>query len=35
MWLVGKDGNLADANAREDLAGKVAKLLEAKQQRER
>jgi thiol-disulfide isomerase/thioredoxin len=29
MWLVGKDGNLADVNAREDLSGKVAKLLEA------
>lgn len=30
MWLIGKDGNLADVNARQDLAGKVAKLLEAK-----
>jgi thiol-disulfide isomerase/thioredoxin len=30
MWLVGKDGNLADVNARKDLAGKVAKLLEAR-----
>ena len=30
MWLIGKDGNLADVEAREDLAGKVAKLLEAK-----
>ena len=30
MWLIGKDGNLADIEAREDLAGKVAKLLEAK-----
>ncbi len=30
MWLIDKQGNLADANARDDLAGKVAKLLEAK-----
>jgi thiol-disulfide isomerase/thioredoxin len=30
MWLIGKDGNLADVEARQDLAGKVAKLLEAK-----
>jgi thiol-disulfide isomerase/thioredoxin len=30
MWLFDKNGNLAEANAREDLAGKVAKLLEAK-----
>jgi thiol-disulfide isomerase/thioredoxin len=30
MWLIDKNGNLADANAREDLTGKVAKLLEAK-----
>jgi len=30
MWLIGKDGNLASANARHDLAGQVAKLLEAK-----
>ena len=30
MWLIGKDGNLADANARKDLASKVAKLLETK-----
>ncbi len=28
MWLIGKDGNLADANARGNLADKVAKLLE-------
>ena len=27
MWLVGKDGNLADTNARQDLEGKIAKLL--------
>ena len=30
MWLFDKDGNLADANARANLADKVAKLLEAK-----
>jgi thiol-disulfide isomerase/thioredoxin len=30
MWLIGKDGNLADVNARQDLADKVAQLLEAK-----
>jgi thiol-disulfide isomerase/thioredoxin len=27
MWLIGKDGNLADTNARQDLDGKIAKLL--------
>jgi hypothetical protein len=27
MWLVDKKGNLRDLNAREDLAGKVEKLL--------
>ena len=27
MWLVDKKGNLRDVNAREDLAGKVEKLL--------
>jgi thiol-disulfide isomerase/thioredoxin len=27
MWLVGKDGNVADLNGREDLAAKVKKLL--------
>lgn len=27
MWLVDKNGNLADMNARQDLAGKVEKLL--------
>jgi len=30
MWLIGKDGSLADADARADLDSKVAKLLEAK-----
>ena len=30
MWLIGKNGNLADVNARQDLAGKVAQLLKAK-----
>ena len=30
MWLIGKDGNLADPKGREDLAGKVAKLLAEK-----
>ena len=30
MWLVGKDGNLADIHAREGLADKVQKLLEAR-----
>ena len=30
MWLFDKKGNLADVEARSDLAGKVAKLLEAK-----
>jgi thiol-disulfide isomerase/thioredoxin len=30
MWLVGKDGNLADLNARGSLEDKVAKLLAAK-----
>ena len=30
MWLVGKDGNLADIHAREELAEKVRKLLEIK-----
>ena len=28
MWLVDKKGNLADSNARDDLQGKVEKLLE-------
>ena len=28
MWLVGKDGNLVDMNARDGLAAKVEKLLE-------
>lgn len=27
MWLVDKKGNLRETNAREDLQGKVAKLL--------
>jgi hypothetical protein len=27
MWLVGKDGNIATKNGREDLAGQVEKLL--------
>ena len=27
MWLVDKNGNLADTNARENLGGKIAKLL--------
>ena len=27
MWLVGKDGNVQDINARQDLGGKVARLL--------
>lgn len=27
MWLIGKDGKLVDLNARENLAGKVEKLL--------
>lgn len=30
MWLFDKQGNLADVKARDDLADKVAKLLEAK-----
>lgn len=30
MWLIGKDGNLADAAARGGLEEKVAKMLEAK-----
>jgi thiol-disulfide isomerase/thioredoxin len=30
MWLVDKQGNLRDMNARQDLAGKVAKLLAEK-----
>ena len=30
MWLIGKDGNLADPKGREDLAGKVAKMLAEK-----
>lgn len=30
LWLIGKDGNLADIHAREGLAEKVQKLLEAK-----
>jgi thiol-disulfide isomerase/thioredoxin len=29
LWLVGKDGNLADTNARNNLEQKVARLLEA------
>ncbi|HJN90765.1 MAG TPA: TlpA disulfide reductase family protein, partial [Verrucomicrobiota bacterium] len=29
MWLVDKQGNLADLNARADLVGKVEKLLAA------
>ena len=27
MWLVDKKGNLRETNARDDLAGKVEKLL--------
>ncbi len=27
MWLIDKDGNLQDTDAREDLAGKIEKLL--------
>ena len=30
MWLFDKSGNLADANARDNLADKVAKMIEAK-----
>ena len=30
MWLFDKQGNLADVAARDDLAGKVAKMIEAK-----
>jgi hypothetical protein len=29
MWLVDKEGNLADLNARADLEGKVEELLAA------
>jgi thiol-disulfide isomerase/thioredoxin len=29
MWLVDKEGNLANTNAREDLEGKVSKLLDS------
>ncbi len=27
MWLVGKDGKIADVNAREDLESKIEKLI--------